>query len=172
MKARLAPALASSLAAALAALAVGCGPAPSRHKLVVDVNLTAQDAGVGIPTQNGSTAWYEPAALADKPCYWMVTNVGESFANGVPLEFGAVALSASLAAHLETSERYRDGPLELSLYVSLTGGVGQPQHGDLAAFDNGPTPTGEPAPTGQSVRVHVAGGDATVRLGNASFIPY
>jgi hypothetical protein len=156
--------------ACVVALCVGCES--PRHKLIVDIVLESGDAGVGFVTQNGSMAYIEPSALSAKPYFWVTTNMGDSFANGIPLEAAGGSLSPDLTAHFETGANYHDGPVELSLFVSLSGGDASrgAKEGDLGAVDNSDQPKGEPGPTGRSVRVHIEGGDADVALLNQHFI--
>lgn len=160
------------LAVALVVLTlVACERPP--HKLIVDIALRAQDAGVPFATQNGSTVYLEPSAIAQKPYFWITTNVGESFANAIPLEGAGGSMSDTLTAHFESQSKYHDGAVELALFISLTGGtVAGPQAGDLAAFDNSPQPQGEPNPSGTSVRIHLDGDDARVTLDNQHFIRF
>jgi hypothetical protein len=177
----------AALTVALSTLvALGCQPGdgsadaghdaglPATHKLAVDIAFTADDAGVPFMAQNGSVIHLEKSELAGKPYFWVTTKMGESFANGTPLEAGGGALSGALTATFETGSKYEDGAVELSLFISVAGGNTQsgPRAGDLAAFDLTAPPAGEPQPTGSSVRVHFSGADAQLSLANQFFIRF
>jgi hypothetical protein len=115
------------------------------------------------------------ANLVGKTLVWATAPGGEQIANlPVPTEFGTTTVGADLTAHFTTSAKYTNGPWELAVYVSVTGGdiTKGPQPGDIAAFSLTPPPACQPPLTGVSIRVTIDDADATVNLDNSSFIQF
>lgn len=154
-----------------------CPPVPpgSPHSIIGNVELTADSQGVPFATQNGSTVHVAAADIVGKTLVWATAPGGEQIANlPVPMEAGVTTVGSDLTAHFETSAMYTNGPWELAVFISLTGGdiTKGPQPGDLAAFDLTPPPACEPPVTGVSIRVTIHDADATVDLPNANFIRF
>lgn len=150
-------------------------PPGSPHSIVGNVTLTADSQGVALGTQNGSTVHVAAADIVGKTLVWATAPGGEQIANlPVPTEAGITTVGSDLTAHFETSAMYTNGPWELAVFVSLTGGdlTKGPQPGDLAAFDLTPPPACEPPVTGVSIRVTIDDADATVDMSNANFIRF
>jgi hypothetical protein len=182
--------LALLAAASLAGALPGCGggatmPAPPDlcgasfgsgppHAIAVAVALSDDGQGVKLFTQNGSTVHVPTANLAGKSYYWATAKGGDSIFNAKMIDLGAGAVAPDLSARFTTPAHYPDGPYELALFISVTGGdpTKGPQPGDLASFDLTAPPPCDPPVTGVSVRVDVAGGDAQVTLTNRYFIRF
>lgn len=150
-------------------------PPGSAHSIIGNVTLTADSQGVAFGTQNGSTVHVAAADIVGKTLVWATAPGGEQIANlPVPTEAGITTVGSDLTAHFKTSAMYTNGPWELAVFVSLTGGdlTKGPQPGDLAAFDLTPPPACEPPVTGVSIRVTIDDADATVAMNNANFIRF
>jgi hypothetical protein len=150
-------------------------PAGPPHSIVGNVALTMDSMGVPFFTQNGSMVHVPAASIVGKTLVWATVPGGDQLANVATLtEFGTLPVAADLTAHFKTKAQYANGPWELAVFISVTGGdiVKGPQPGDLAAFDLTPPPACEPPVTGTSIRVTIDGADATVNLANSSFIRF
>jgi hypothetical protein len=137
--------------------------------------FTTDDAGVPFGTQNGSTVHVATSDLVGKTLVWATAPGGEQIANlPAPTEAGITTIGADLTAHFTTSAMYTNGPWELAVFVSITGGnlTKGPQPGDLAGFDLTPPPACEPPVTGVSIRVTIDDANATVNLDNGYFIQF
>jgi hypothetical protein len=150
------------------------GGASEQHALRVKVELTEGEQGVEIFAQNGAVAYVAASDLAGKTVWWATTPGGEPVSSATPIEFGSTKMGSDLTAQYQTAALYADGPWEMSLFVSVTGGdpMNGPQAGDLASFDNSPPPEGQPPVTGSSVRMTVDGADASVALDNEYFVQF
>jgi hypothetical protein len=145
------------------------------HAIIGNLAFVAGSMGVGFGTQNGSTVNLAASSIVGKTLVWATVPGGEQIANvAMPTEFGTTTIASDLTAHFQTSSKYADGPWELVVYISITGGdiTMGPQSGDLAAFDLTKPPACEPPVTGVSIRVTIDGADATVDLTNSSFIRF
>jgi hypothetical protein len=152
-----------------------CPPASDAGATHAILAFTTGSMGVGFGTQNGSTVNLAPSTIVGKTLIWATVPGGEQIANvAMPTEFGTTTIGSDLTAHFQTGSKYTDGPWELVVYISITGGdpTMGPQSGDLAAFDLTPPPPCEPPVTGVSIRVTIDGADATVDLTNSSFIRF
>jgi len=150
-------------------------PPGQPHSIIGNVTLTADAMGVPLATQNGSMVYVPSASIVGKTLIWATAPGGDQLGNlPAPTEFGEVTMTPELTAHFETSAKYTNGPWELALYISITGGpiTKGPQSGDLAAFDLPPPPACEPPVTGASVRVTIDDANATVNLTNRYFIRF
>lgn len=144
------------------------------HALRVNVALSDDGAGINLGTQNGGEVHVPSGDVAGKTYFWITLPGGEIPGNADFLELGSGTIAADLTASYETSAIYADGPWEIAMFISVTGGpaLNGPQAGDLAAFDNTPPAPGEPAVTGASIRMSVHGADVEVTLDNSYFVQY
>jgi hypothetical protein len=154
-----------------------CPPVPpgSPRSIIGNVTFTADSQGVPFGTQNGSTVHVAAADIVGKTLVWATAPGGEQIANlPMPTEASITTVGSDLTAHFKTSAMYTNGPWELAVFISLTGGdiTKGPQPGDLAGFDLTQPPPCEPPVTGVSVRVTIDNADATVDLTNANFIRF
>lgn len=150
-------------------------PPGTARTITGDVTFTADGQGVPFGTQNGSVVHIATADLVGKTLVWATAPGGEQIANiPAPTEAGTTTIGADLTAHFTTGAKYTNGPWELAVFVSVTGGdfTKGPQPGDIAAFDLTPPPACEPPVTGVSIRVTIADADATVSITNAEFIEF
>ena len=150
-------------------------PPGSPHTITGNITLTPDSQGVPFGTQNGSIVHVAAADIAGKTLVWATAPGGEQIANlPVPTEAGVVTVGSDLTAHFTTSAMYTNGPWELAVFISVTGGniTKGPQPGDLAAFDLSPPPACEPPVTGVSIRVTIDNANATVDLTNSNFIRF
>ena len=170
-------------ALSLSLAAVACGgsspsasapPSTAQHAVTASVKLTldADGQNVSFPTQNGAIVAIASKDLVGKTVFWLTTRGGEPVTNGEPIDSMTSKLGPDLTTSITTPAHYGNGPFEVGCVVSVTGQVPPPVAGDLAAFDNSVPPPGDPGPTGDSVRFHVADADANVVLNNASFIRF
>jgi hypothetical protein len=143
--------------------------------ITLTLDADAGDAGVAIGTQNGSFVYFAASDLVGKNVVWATAPGGVQVANlAVPTEFGSTTIGADLTAHFTSSPKYTDGPWELAVYVSVTGGslLAGPQAGDIAAFDLTPPPPCQPPVTGVSIRVTIDDANAVVNIPNSEFIVF
>lgn len=152
----------------------GGGGGSAKHALRASVMLMDDGQGVNLFAQNGAEVHVPAADIAGKTVWWATTPGGEPVSASIPLDFGSALMKQDLTAEVVTPASYGDGPWELSLFVSIAGKdpADGPQAGDLGAFDNSPPPAGQPPVTGSSVRMTVDGADASVGLGNDSFVQF
>ncbi len=151
-------------------------PATAEHAILAGIALTLDADGqhVTFATQNGSTVSLAKSDLVGKTVYWATTKGGDPVSNAQPIDQGMSTLSSDLTSTFTTPAHYADGPWEVACVISVTGTPPPsiPAAGDLAAFDNSPPPAGDPPDTGDSVRVHVDGADASLTLTNGKFIRF
>jgi hypothetical protein len=150
-------------------------PLGSPHSIIGNVTLSTDSMGVPFATQNGSVVHIAIADLVGKTLVWATTPGGEQVANvAMPTEAGVTTIGSDLTAHFTSGAKYTNGPWELAVFVSVTGGdiTMGPQPGDLAGFDLTPPPACEPPVTGVSIRVTINNADATVTLDNNNFIRF
>ncbi len=143
--------------------------------ITLTLDADAGDAGVAIGTQNGSFVYLAPSDLVGKNVVWATAPGGEQIANlPAPTEFGTTTIGSDLTAHFTTTSKYTNGPWELAVYVSVTGGslLAGPQAGDIAAFDLTPPPACQPPVTGVSIRVTIDNANAVVNIPNGEFIVF
>ncbi|HTQ46463.1 MAG TPA: hypothetical protein VMI75_27090 [Polyangiaceae bacterium] len=147
----------------------------SPRSIIGSVTLTPDSQGVPFGTQNGAIVHVAAADIVGKTLVWATAPGGEQIANlPVPTEAGVVTVGSDLTAHFKTSAMYTNGPWELAVFISVTGGniTKGPQPGDLAAFDLSPPPACEPPVTGVSIRVTIDNADANVDITNSNFIRF
>jgi hypothetical protein len=143
-----------------------CADPTAKHRLNVHIDFTAVNGNVEVITQSGP--YQLPAAALDgKTILFVVMPKGEVFQGFLQ---DVVVISGGpmqgTQATITTDAVFLPGEYELLLFIDVVagGGVG-PNHGDLAAFDNGTCD-----PTGVSIRFPVGCDDATVTLTNQNFI--
>jgi hypothetical protein len=144
------------------------------HSITATVALTEDGQGVPFGTQNGSVIHVAKADIVGKSYYWATAKGGEPITNAKMIDVGTGMIDNNLGATITTPAHYPDGPWEFAIFISLTGGsfAAGPQPGDLAGFDLSPPPACQPPVTGVSIRVTIAGADASINLGNRSFIRF
>jgi hypothetical protein len=147
----------------------------SPHTITGSIALATDAQGVPFGTQNGSVVHLAKADLVGKTLVWATAPGGEQIANlPIPTEFGTATIAADLTAKFTTTAKYTNGPWELAVYVSVTGGdiTKGPQPGDIAAFDLTPPPACQPPVTGVSIRITIDNADASKSLDNNQFIRF
>ena len=151
----------------------GESAATAKHSITVQVVFTPDPDGfLHFPTQNGSMVLVPSSEVVGTTSYWVVTPGGEPPGNATPIEQVSVDIAEDLTATFSTGSNYSDGIWEVAGLVAVSGvvPVSAPSDGDLAAFDISAPLAGEPAQTGQTVRVRIDGGDASLLLTNEDFI--
>jgi hypothetical protein len=152
-----------------------CPPTGGTPRAITATIALSEDAqGVPFGTQNGSVVHVAKADIVGKSFYWATAKGGEPITNAKMIDVGSGMIDDNLGASITTPAHYPDGPWEFAIFISLTGGsfISGPQPGDLAGFDLSPPPACQPPVTGVSIRVTIAGADASIKLGNVRFIRF
>jgi hypothetical protein len=163
----------------LAALTAACSSSSDGHALHLTARLVAEDGQLAFLSPAATINRVPVAEVVGKPYYVAAYPAGFSPGNDPPLHDHWGTVGADLRVDFATPAELADGPYDMVIVVyvgtpisqaMLDGREGPPAAagGDLASFTLSQSDVieGDPALAAGTVRLNVAGGDASIELWN------
>lgn len=149
------------------------------HHLGLDVTLTAgADGKLSFLTPSNTIVGYDPSEIVGKPTLIATFQGGVSLGNDPAIELVWGEMPESLEVHFTSAQTYEDGPYDVvfvcykssAITQEMIDGTAAPpaaMGGDLASFVlKGDILDGDPKNALGTIRINVAGADASVSLEN------